>query len=524
MIILAAPEVAAGGAAAPDNQFIFAQEELERIQDALAERDADVDIWVIKRKTKAFVVDKIRKIRPHILHFVGHTIPAGEVGTEAALKLYDAANVPQYWPCNEIIDDLRGHTLRLAFLNACATGKVSGEAWAVGQAFLEAGVPAVISMRTDVAGKSAAVFARAFYEALAGECCLDAAVERGRREVKAAAGALTLRDWAVPCLQVSTLPEHILTIGCGIEPKQRDIVKNLPDFRPLRSYVDRCDERHQSWQHLIAPKPGILVFTGPTGIGKTTVTQLVLERCALQGRQVRYVDFLQLAQLRRDRAVGHLDVLRALRDGWQRQDLPQLTAKLEPQDAFKDFDAALDRRGSSPANDRHSNPDSSDAEVYRTFLGGLKTCAGTSGLVLAFDNLTEGAAEFPTEEFKKLKLLLFDTLGKEPDPKIQVILAATDGPGGDYDRYNIRNIWGMQPLSIPLLPGEQVVELFMSYISRNLLPPKDEAEAKENLATVRKVAQGFCGGPTDGIQPIWIKNLANVLLYSPTSKWRQKTW
>jgi hypothetical protein len=530
MIVLAAeeegepdPEVGAG------NQFVFAQYELERIHEALVPRDADVDIWVIKRKSKASVVDKIRQIKPHLLHFIGHAFPEVQGGAEAALLLYDqATNQEDSWSCSEIINDLKGsHVLRLVFLNACATGASTGEAWALSEAFLQAGVPAVLSMRTDVAGESAAAFAEAFYRGLAKGYCLDAAVERGRKGVTPEIG-WAQRDWAVPSLQLATLPEQIVVMGCGIEQEQRARVEGYPDFRPLRFCVDRWDKRHESWRELAPLKPSVLVLRGNPHVGKTTVAKMVMERCALKGYQVRYVDFSRLRFMREDGSPTELDVLQALRHGWDHDELPRLTKALTPPEAFTEFDSeygALAGKSSSaraviPSNAARHDPTKVVANVFEAFRRGIETCAAEPGLVLVFDHLTDEYERFPRQAFDMLREHLFEPFGREPNPLVRLIIVATGGEGGEFDVYNLGRISGVRQVPISLLTGEYFPELFMSYIFRNLSVP--EAEAKPAFAWARMLGEVLRPEPTEGIDPSLFETAVETIQKRKKYHWTKK--
>src|SRR5262249_19596921 len=151
----------------------------------------------------------IKEFSPHILHFIGH----GQIyGSETALELFNnATGQKEVWTPKAIRNDGLPETLRLVVVNACRSS-TQGESAAlnrlglrsVTEAFLRVGVPAVLGMRSDVAGADAVRFGATFYGALAAGEAVDVAVTRGRQAVyREYADGLERREWAAPCLVVS---------------------------------------------------------------------------------------------------------------------------------------------------------------------------------------------------------------------------------------------------------------------------------------------------------------------------------
>ncbi|HXF64075.1 MAG TPA: CHAT domain-containing protein, partial [Caldilineaceae bacterium] len=279
-----------------DDPDVQAAEESQRIREALIDVDADVDLLILARPPKSTLVEQLRQFRPHIFHFAGH---GGQVpgGGDSYLRLdSDSGNVQ--WTGETILHDLQGvDSLRFVFLNACRTTAESQvNYWTLTDAFLEAGVPAVLGMHSDVTGVDAAAFAGQIYRGLAAGKALDVAVAEARLYlINLGADALTRRGWAAPALQVRCAPDSAITVGAGIEEAHRQQVR--PAFAEVHRLVDRRKERYQAWASLRQRQIKLIVLKGEQEAGKTSFAKMLMHRCALNKHQVRYID---LQHSRRD--------------------------------------------------------------------------------------------------------------------------------------------------------------------------------------------------------------------------------
>jgi hypothetical protein len=333
---------------------VRAEQELERVMAALTPCDPDIDLLIWKRGSKASLVAEIQRFKPHILHFVGH----GQVATDgsAVLELMTDAGSQEKWEPTAIRNDGLPPTLRLVVINACRSGNAGqtealnrNGMWSVTDAFMAAGVPAVIGMRTDVAGEDAARFAARFYQALADGVDLDIAVAQSRQAVyQPLPDGLKRREWASPCLQVRYPPDQIVRIGAGIAPDRRKSVKNAHDFRENRSWVDRRLERRQAWVEMAGRQRSLLVVEGDDKVGKTSFAHMLMERCSLCGHDVRYVDLKTYIDADPKPPPGtrrgdFLTVLRAVRDGSPSNDKKLILRQPLPAKKFALFNQTINQ-------------------------------------------------------------------------------------------------------------------------------------------------------------------------------------
>ena len=134
----------------------------------------------------------------HIFHFVGHGgfDPATE---EGALALSDEAghlHLLQARSLAELLDD--HYPLRLVFLNSCegARGSENDAFSSTAATLVRRGVPAVVAMQYEITDRAAIEFSRDFYEALADNLPVDAAVT----EARAAVSMDSMLEWGTPVL------------------------------------------------------------------------------------------------------------------------------------------------------------------------------------------------------------------------------------------------------------------------------------------------------------------------------------
>jgi hypothetical protein len=133
-----------------------------------------------------------------VLHFIGHGTFAEGKGylifedDDGAAKLVNAETLSYF---------LRDTPTRLLFLNACQTALNLTKASPLGVAHAAhaAGIPAVVAMQDTVVDSVAAVFAFAFYQALAEGCPLESCMAEGKKAVVGVVG-LDRADWAIPVL------------------------------------------------------------------------------------------------------------------------------------------------------------------------------------------------------------------------------------------------------------------------------------------------------------------------------------
>jgi tetratricopeptide (TPR) repeat protein len=134
----------------------------------------------------------------HIFHFVGHG--GFDAATEeGAIALSDDAghmHLLRATGLAELLDD--HYPLRLVFLNSCegARGSESDAFSSTAATLVRRGVPAVVAMQYEITDRAAIEFSRDFYEALADNLPVDAAVT----EARTAVSMDSMLEWGTPVL------------------------------------------------------------------------------------------------------------------------------------------------------------------------------------------------------------------------------------------------------------------------------------------------------------------------------------
>lgn len=148
----------------------------------------------IEAPTQVALRQRLRWDEPlHLLHFIGH----GEMG---ALIFEDEHGQPDRVTAEVLGGLLRDHpTLRLAFLNACDSGRSNGHDLFTGIApeLVHRGLPAVIAMQYAISDRGAVNLAAEFYQAAAGGYPIDAALAEARKAVYVSQQSV---EWGTPVL------------------------------------------------------------------------------------------------------------------------------------------------------------------------------------------------------------------------------------------------------------------------------------------------------------------------------------
>jgi CHAT domain-containing protein len=190
-----------------DCDSLAGEEEWKRLNRALKPL-ADGKKVHIERLTPPTLsaLQKAMSQRWHIVHFIGHGRFADG---EGRLVLEDGAGRQEEVPGGKLKVLFKGQNdLRLVVLNSCVGAKASPEnAFAgVAQSLASAGVPAVVAMRSRISDRAALTFAERFYESLAGDMPVDAAVSEARSAVHAGGRDL---EWSTPVLYMRSAVDII---------------------------------------------------------------------------------------------------------------------------------------------------------------------------------------------------------------------------------------------------------------------------------------------------------------------------
>lgn len=154
--------------------------------------------WLEGSITRSGLLDTLRQLQPHLLHFIGHGF-YDEVNNQGGLVLGHQEAGKQKLDLIEATElgvMLDGSRVRLALLNACQTGRTAG---GVAEALVKAALPAALGMQAGIPDEAAVAFAGTFYRAIADGWPVDAAVAEGRRLLATQTG-LNTPWWALPVL------------------------------------------------------------------------------------------------------------------------------------------------------------------------------------------------------------------------------------------------------------------------------------------------------------------------------------
>jgi hypothetical protein len=313
LIVIGAKAVEAG-----DVDDIKAEEEVMAIEDALIKFGRPVEWEVLRRPSNQKLTDTLRTFRPHVFHFIGHGKRAS--GGRVPVLEFEAGDEGQAWewPARRISIDLNDVWVpRFAFINACRSSDQDEQekVWGITDAFIEAGVPAVIGMQADVQGNAAANFPGRLYEAMARNIPLDVALAQARTDVmNVEVDGLERRDWALATFTLSVLPEQVIPMQPPVTTEFKLDIESR--FSDISDFVDRVKPRRALWygiEPVANPDEGknLLMVKGSTAAGKTWLVHWCLKICAWRERNIMYVslkeqgtkDFLQVLRLIRKACV-----------------------------------------------------------------------------------------------------------------------------------------------------------------------------------------------------------------------------
>ena len=297
------------GAEAGD-RVVKVEQELENLYAALDKVGPDVEYDVIRQPRRGdFLTGELERLRPHVLHFIGH----GESNGDTGVLVMNDARGRWDWTADDIANTMP-ITPRIAALNACRSGDQQPQVgtWQVADAFIGRGAYAVLAMQGDIDGGAAATFSRGLYDALLENATLDVAVARGRR--RALAAGSSRRDFGLPTLTLSRPPDRVLPLRLGIDRERLNIVDML---LPRRPFVDRKDDRRTLLERLDPPAADGVALTsieGESDVGKTALARWTLRQLACRGHDVVYVDLAAGYGTHDGAKCSAIDVLRAIRD------------------------------------------------------------------------------------------------------------------------------------------------------------------------------------------------------------------
>jgi formylglycine-generating enzyme required for sulfatase activity len=178
----------------------------------------------------------LRRAVYHVFHFVGH----GEfdrLREEGGLIFEDPGGQADRLPAGKLARLLADHrSLRLAMLNACESAYLEGnDPFASTAATLvRAGIPAAVAMQFAITDAAAVELAQAFYESLADNLPVDAALAEARKAIDLAVSNTV--EWGTPALYTHAADGQIFDLTAA--PLQERLVgEAVGREEPARSRI-----------------------------------------------------------------------------------------------------------------------------------------------------------------------------------------------------------------------------------------------------------------------------------------------
>jgi len=162
----------------------------------------------------------LRRGEYHVFHFVGHG-DFDRLRGEGGLIFEDDERRADRLPAGKLARLLADHrSLRLVILNACESAYLEGnDPFASTAATLvRAGVPAVVAMQFEITDGAAVELAQVFYESLADNLPVDAALAEARKAIDLAVSNTV--EWGTPVLYTHAPDGQIFDLTAR-EPEQR---------------------------------------------------------------------------------------------------------------------------------------------------------------------------------------------------------------------------------------------------------------------------------------------------------------
>jgi formylglycine-generating enzyme required for sulfatase activity len=170
----------------------------------------------------------------HIFHFIGHG-GYDTLRNEGYIVLSNEDGTSHHLYASQLARLLtrQRNTMRLVLLNACEGARSNGhDAFSSTAATLIAsGIPAVLAMQYEITNDAAIEFANAFYEALADNLPVDAAVAEARNALSIS-NARSL-EWGIPVLHMRAVDGRLFSLYDDDQWPGPDSPKSDPPLSPV---------------------------------------------------------------------------------------------------------------------------------------------------------------------------------------------------------------------------------------------------------------------------------------------------
>jgi tetratricopeptide (TPR) repeat protein len=309
-----------------EDSRVDVESEREAIEQATREaREAGLlHVWIEDFVTPKRVQQALMRLRPHIVHYIGHGGYDAQAGGILLWEDEQGNELP--FTDRRLADLLRPRGLYAVVLHACQTGRRDAHSDVLGVAgtLVREGIPAVLAQQGSFTYASSQRASETWYTALtSGLGFADVLFEVRQALVQA-----DRPDWAVPILYGSAIClEPLLDSGAAPGPPDPALASSrsadLPT--PTGVFVGRHRELRALRLMLESPPgsgPVLALITGPGGVGKSTLAAQAVTRYGS-----RYKAVLTLS------CLGYQNVelfLQRLGEWFKRQGAPGLLEVILP--------------------------------------------------------------------------------------------------------------------------------------------------------------------------------------------------
>lgn len=220
------------------------EDEWRKVQNALAglEERGLVQVTRLQTATLSELQRQLRREQYHIFHFIGHG--GFDQQTQSGVLLMEDEQGRSRLVSGYVLGALLRDTfsLRLALLNACEGARTSlNDPFAgVAQHLVQQGIPAVIAMQFEITDRAAIRLAHEFYNALADNYGVDAALAEARKAIYAEGNDI---EWGTPVLFMRTQNGQIFDVA----PIRQDVhTKNEDTVVQLAQQADEEERKRQA--------------------------------------------------------------------------------------------------------------------------------------------------------------------------------------------------------------------------------------------------------------------------------------
>lgn len=184
----------------------------------------------------------LRRQRFHVFHYVGHGA-FDEITEDGIILLEDEQGFGIPVSGTKLGNLLRDHiSLRLVILNSCEGARSSRNDPFAGVAttLVQTGIPCVTAMQFEITDKAAIAFAKEFYQAIADNYPLDAAMSEARKAMDYSVHNSV--EWGTPVMYMRTKDGVIFDISpanrtaSGSEDIRRESSDDIPFSLPSRRH------------------------------------------------------------------------------------------------------------------------------------------------------------------------------------------------------------------------------------------------------------------------------------------------